>query len=107
MTQNFRFETIDGVTVVTWTNTKVVPEDKDPLYDLVGNGRLLLDLGNVRFLSSNALGILVNFKKKLDAVGGDLRLCCLDPDLLELLLITKLDRLFQIFESQQEALRGF
>jgi len=107
MTQNFRLETIDGVTVVTWTNTKVVPEDKDHLYDLEGSGRLLLDLGNVRFLSSNALGILVNFKKKLDAVGGNLRLCCLAPDLLELLLITKLDRLFEVFDSQQEALRGF
>src|SRR4051812_38734610 len=107
MTQYFRLETIDGVTVATWADTKVVTEAKDPLYDLAGNERMLLDLGSVRFLSSNALAILVSFQKKVDAAGGRLRLCRLDPDLLNLLRITKVDRLFEVFDSRQEALRGF
>src|SRR5947209_1625986 len=72
MTQHFRLETIDGVTVATWTDPKVVPEAKDLLYDLAGDERLLLDLGSVRFLSSNALAILVNFQKKVTAAGGRL-----------------------------------
>jgi anti-sigma B factor antagonist len=107
MTQHFRLETIDGITVATWIGTKVVPEATVPLYALAGDGRLLLDLGNVRFLSSNALGILVSFQKKVDAAGGRLRLCCLDPDLLELLRITKVDRIFEVFDSRQEAIRDF
>jgi anti-sigma B factor antagonist len=107
MTQHFRLEIIDGVTVATWADPKVVSESKDPLYDLAGNERLLLDLGNVRFLSSNALAILVGFQKKVDAAGGRLRLCRLDPDLLDLLRITKVDHLFEFFDSRQEALREF
>jgi anti-sigma B factor antagonist len=72
-----------------------------------GPRRLLLDLSNVRFLSSNALGILVSLKKKVDAAGGRLRLCGLEPDLLELLRITNLDRIFEMYESREEALKDF
>jgi anti-sigma B factor antagonist len=110
MMPHFRLETIDGITVVTFTAAKVVPEMKDPLYGLVGDEGhrwLLLDLSNVRFLSSHALGILVSLKKKVDAAGGRLRLCCLEPDLLELLRITSLDRIFETSESREEALKGF
>src|SRR5512135_1084358 len=73
MTQHFVLETIDGITVVTFSDAKIVPETNDPLYRLVEDERhrrLLLNLSNVRFLSSNALGILVSLKKKVDAAGG-------------------------------------
>ena len=110
MTQHFLLETIDGITVVTFSDAKVVPETNDPLYRLVEDERhtrLLLDLSNVRFLSSNALGILVSLKKKVDAAGGRLRLCGLEPDLLELLRITSPDRIFETYESREDALKGF
>ena len=109
MTQGFRLETISGITVITF-DAKVVPETKDPLYDLVeneGHRRLLLDFSNVHFLSSNALGILVSFKKKVDAAGGRLRLCGLAPDLLELLRLTNMDRIFETYESREDALTDF
>lgn len=110
MTQHFVLETIDGITVVTFSDAKIVPETNDPLYRLVEDERhrrLLLDLSNVRFLSSNALGILVSLKKKVDAAGGRLRLCCLGPDLLELLRITYLDHIFETYESREDALNEF
>jgi anti-sigma B factor antagonist len=107
MTQHVRLETIDGVTVATWTDSKITHEARDALYDLSGNAKLLLDLGNVRFLSSNALAILVSLRKKVEAAGGRLRLCGLDPDLVDLFRITNLDRLFEVFGSRQEALQGF
>jgi anti-sigma B factor antagonist len=110
MTQHFQLETIDGISVVTFSDAKVVPETKDPLYGLVEDERhrrLLLNLSNVRFLSGNALGILVSLKEKVDAAGGRLRLCGLEPDLLELLRITNLDRIFETYESWEDALKGF
>ena len=110
MTQHFLLETIDGITVVTFSDAKVVPETNDPLYRLVEDERhtrLLLDLSNVRFLSSNALGILVSLKKKVEAAGGRLRLCGLEPDLLELLRITYLDHIFETYESREDALNEF
>ena len=109
MTQGFRLETISGITVITF-DAKVVPETKDPLYDLVeneGHRRLLLDFRNVHFLSSNALAILISLKRKVEAAGGRLRLCRLEPDLLDLLRITNLDRIFETSESREDALKDF
>jgi anti-sigma B factor antagonist len=110
MTQHFQLETVDSITIVTFSDTKVVRETNDPLYRLVEgerHGRLLLDLSNVRFLSSNALGFLVSLKEKVDAAGGRLRLCGLGPDLLELLRITSPDRIFETYASREDALKGF
>jgi hypothetical protein len=66
MPRQFRLETSDGMTVVTFSDVKVVPETKDPLYGRVEGEkhmRRLLNLSSDRFLSSNALGILVSLKK--------------------------------------------
>jgi anti-anti-sigma factor len=107
MPQRFRLESLNGTTVVTWTESKIVPEASGSLDQLVGGERLLLDLGEVRFLSSNALALLVSLKKRVEAAGGRLRLCGLDPDLIALLHLTKLDKLLDVFETRQEALQGF
>ena len=108
-------ETIDGVTVVSFVDTKIVTEENiqevgDQLYQLVdveGKHRLLLNFGNVQYLSSAALGKLINLKKKINAVNGQLKLCCIHPDLLEVFRITRLDQVFQIYPEEQTALDKF
>lgn len=74
MTQHFRLETIDGITAVIFGAAKFVPETKVPPDGPVEDEghRMLLDLSNVRFLTSNAPGILVALKKKVDVSGCDL-----------------------------------
>lgn len=108
-------ETIDGVTVVSFIDTKIVTEDNilevgDQLYQLVdveGKRQLLLNFGNVQYLSSAALGKLINLKKKVGAVKGKLKLCCIHPDLLEVFRITRLDQVFEIYPEEQQALNKF
>jgi len=108
-------ETIDGVTVVSFIDTKIVTEDNilevgDQLYQLVdveGKKNLLLNFGNVQYLSSAALGKLINLKKKVGAVKGKLKLCCIHPDLLEVFRITRLDQVFEIYAQEQTALDKF
>jgi anti-sigma B factor antagonist len=108
-------ETIDGVTVVSFIDTKIVTEDNilevgDQLYHLVdveGKRQLLLNFGNVQYLSSAALGKLINLKKKVGAVKGKLKLCCIHPDLLEVFRITRLDQVFEIYPEEQAALNKF
>ena len=105
-------ETIDGVTVVSFIDTKIVTEENiqevgDQLYQLVdveGKRQLLLNFGNVQYLSSAALGKLINLKKKVGAVKGKLKLCCIHPDLLEVFRITRLDQVFEISPDEQAAL---
>src|SRR5215208_195993 len=113
--RHLRLENIDGVTVVSFVDTKIVTEENiqevgDQLYSLVedeGHKQLLLNFGNVQYLSSAALGKLINLKKKVGAVKGKLKLCCIHPDLLEVFRITRLDQVFEIYPEEQAGLDKF
>jgi anti-sigma B factor antagonist len=107
---HFRIEVVDGVTVVRLAGPKLVVEASEPLSSLVDEGghrRLLLDFAEVRFLSSVALGVLITLKHRVDAAGGQLKLCRLAPDLLELFRLTRMQELFAIHGDDREALARF
>jgi len=50
---------------------------------------------------------LIHVHKRLAESGGELRLADIDPRLYEVFAITHLDRLFRIFERQDEAIASF
>jgi anti-sigma B factor antagonist len=108
-------EDIGDVTVVHFSDRKIVDAQLiqnigDELNSLVeGDGRrkVLLNFGNVEYLSSTALGILISLNKKLKAFGGRLILCDIDPRIYEVFKITKLDRLLTIQQEEQVALQAF
>jgi anti-sigma B factor antagonist len=61
-----------------------------------GGEQIILDFAETNYLSSATLGELVRLKKRVIAVGAELRLCGIHPDLRELFEITRLDRVFRI-----------
>src|SRR5205809_7518190 len=81
-------EDIGGVTVVSFTDKKILDEQNiqiigEQLFSLVdeqGKKKLLLNFGNVEYMSSAALGKLVTLYKKTQAAGGKLVLCNIHPD---------------------------
>ena len=67
---------------------------------------MVLDFGKVKYLSSQAIGIILTLNKKLSggSAGGDnLVLCGVGPQLMQLLKITRLDRILTIKNTQKEA----
>jgi len=108
-------EHIGDVTVVNFVDRKILDEQNiqiigDQLFGLVeteGLRKLLLNFGNVEYLSSAALGKLITLNKKLQAVGGRLILCNIDPQIYEVFEITKLDKFFNIQKEEQTALQAF
>lgn len=69
-------------------------------------GRLLLDFTPVEFLSSQAIGIVVGLHKKVAKIaGGKLVLCGVGPQLMQLLKITRLDRMLKVAKNRQEAIK--
>jgi anti-sigma B factor antagonist len=110
-----RIDDVDGVTVVSFVDSRivdemVVKEIGEQLYDLVdveGQKKLLLNFGNVQFCASIMLGKLVNLKKKVSAARGELKLCCLYPDLLYIFKLTQLDKVLEIYSEEQAALDKF
>ncbi len=72
-----------------------------------GSHRLVLDFKKVEFISSQAIGILVATHKRLAQLkDAKLALCCMSEKLLQLLKITRLDRVFTIRNSREEAIRA-
>ncbi len=69
--------------------------------------KLLLDFSNVDHLSSAALGMLINVNNKIKQQNGQLRLAAIKPQIMEVFVITKLNRLFKISATRQEAMGTF
>ena len=108
-------EDIGDVTVINFVDRKILDEQNiqvigEQLFKLVdddGRRKLLLNFGNVEYLSSAALGKLITLNKKVQTAGGRLILCNIDPQILEVFEITKLDKFFNIQKEEQTALQAF
>ncbi len=72
-----------------------------------GVTKIVFDFSNVDHLSSSALGMLITIKKRLDNVGGTMKLCNIQPQIFQVFKITRLDKLFEIYDTATEALTGF
>ena len=108
-------EDIGDVTVVNFVDKKILDEQNiqvigEQLFSLVdelGRRKILLNFGNVEFLSSAALGKLITLNRKLQSAGGKLILCNIDAQIYEVFEITKLNKLFVIHKDEQGALQAF
>jgi anti-sigma B factor antagonist len=69
--------------------------------------KILLDFKNVDHLSSAALGMLINVNQKVKNQSGELRLVNIKPQIYEVFVITKLNKLFRILPSREEGLASF
>lgn len=103
------------VTVVCLTDRKILVEQHiqvvgEELLNLAkdsGQKKLLLNFRNVEYMSSAVLGMLVTLNKNIQAAGGKLVLCNIDPQIREVFAITKLDKLFVIRDDEKDALQTF
>ena len=69
-----------------------------------GHDRIVLDLSGVDFVDSSGLGAMVSCLKRIGD-KGDLVLFGLRDKVMSLFRLTRMDRVFQIFPSQEEAIR--
>ena len=69
--------------------------------------RVVLSFLGVKHLTSLVLGQLIQVHKRLAESGGEIRLADIDPQIYEVFAITHLDRLFKIYEREDEALASF
>ena len=72
-----------------------------------GDRKFLIDFARTGYIDSSGLGVLVSLSKKIRDEGGDLRLAGLNEDLKTLFELTKLDTLFAITDSADQALAAF
>ena len=89
------------------TNIQEIGTEIADVVDRSPNPKLLIVFENVEHLSSAALGMLITINSKIRQKGGQLRLSNIDPHILEVFAITRLNNLFQIFEQAEEAVESF
>jgi len=103
----------EGITILDLKGKLVVGESctqlREAINDQVAQGdkQLLLDLSGVDYIDSTGLGSMVICYTTLQKTGGTMKLVNLNRRNLELMLLTKLSTIFQIFAEEQEAVNSF
>jgi anti-anti-sigma factor len=69
--------------------------------------RVLLNLNKVTFITSATIEVLLRTKRKVSSEGGQVKLCCLAPFILDVLQRLHLDSIFEIHASEADGLSSF
>jgi anti-sigma B factor antagonist len=69
-----------------------------------GYTTIVVDLGELTYVSSMGLGVLVKIARQLRDKGGELRICCLTGLVRQLFEITRLNLVFPPHDSVESAL---
>jgi anti-sigma B factor antagonist len=82
---------------------------RDKVRELATSGRkqILLNLADVNYIDSSGIGELVSSFTTISAAGGSLKLLNLTKRVQDLLQITKLYTVFEIFDDEAAAIRSF
>jgi len=76
-----------------------------PLIESSESINLVLDFSNVKFLTSAVLGLLIRISRRIYESQGQLKLCGINPRILEIFRITRLERVFDIHPDRYDAIR--
>ena len=69
--------------------------------------KVLVDFSRVSYIDSSGLATLIEMFRSLKKIGGRMRFSGMDPKVRNIFEIVKLHRLFEIFDTQDIALKDF
>lgn len=103
------------VTVVNFQNATVLDSANiealgQSLLDLVqkqDTKQMILDFSAVKFMSSQAIGVLIQLKKATDAVKGVIVIVGIRPELFKVFKLTNLHKVFKFHDELDKALADF
>lgn len=103
-----RHGTCSVIAVFGEVDVASVPRLREQLHSLVAEGqnRIVVNLDGVGFLDSTGLGVLVGALKRVRAHGGSLGLVCNQPQILKVFEVTRLTRVFDLYETVEQAIDG-
>lgn len=99
---------VDNALIVTpldeRLDARVATDFKEQMAELIASGhtKIILDLSRVEFIDSSGLGAIVSSLKRMGG-RGDLVVCGLQDTILTMFRLTRMDRVFQIFDDEQQA----
>jgi anti-sigma B factor antagonist len=105
-------KTKDGILVVDCSGRIVFGEESSLLREtvkkaLLENNRIVLNLGDISYIDSGGLGTLVALRTSAQNAGGTIKLTNLTKRVGDLLQVTKLLTVFDVYDSEAEAIESF
>lgn len=103
----------EGITILDISGRLVVGEAVAALREKIrelaeaGTAKIILNLENVDYIDSTGLGGLVISYNTVGHAGGSLKLLNLSRRNIELLILTKLTTVFELFDDEQDAVNSF
>ena len=81
----------------------------EKIRDLLESGRtkILVDMSEVNWMNSSGLGILIGGLTTVRSSGGEMKFVHLSNKIRELLRITKLEGVFDLYDNEDEAVGSF
>ena len=108
---NYHFENVGNVLKVSLDGRLVAScseEFKNAMFERLRDAkRVLMDLQKMAHIDSSGLGALVSILQWINSNGGSLKLCCLQARPKIVFDITKVYRVFDIYETEAEAVAAF
>lgn len=91
------------------TSIYMANDFKDLIFRAIDEGEkfLVVDFSKCDFVDSTFLGVLVVSYKKLLPIGGDIHLVINNPNVIASLEMTRMNKIFKVFSSVQEAFQNF
>lgn len=104
--------TVDGILVVDCHGRIVFGEEsamlRDTLRKLIAeNQRIVMNLGGVNYIDSGGLGTLVSLYTTARNAGGSIKLANLTQRVDDLLQVTKLVTIFEVYDNEEDAIQSF
>ena len=105
----------DGVTLIEFVdrnildeaNIQAINEEITGEIEKTSTPKILISFSNVDHLSSAALGALITINNKIKEKSGELHLANIDPQIYEVFMITRLNKLFNIHDTTEDARGAF
>jgi anti-sigma B factor antagonist len=70
-------------------------------------GKFVFDLGGLQFIDSSGLGAILSCLRRLNADGGDLKLCGMSKPVRALFELVRMHKIFDIYGTKEEAIKAF
>ena len=110
---SFNFNNTNDILIVTINEQRATVEISGKLKEELlakieeGNQNIIVDLSSSDFVDSSFLGALVAGLKKATMKSGDLKIVGLQAPVRAMFELTRLYRIFDIFDTKEEALNSF
>jgi anti-sigma B factor antagonist len=113
MSMKVAIRQVDGITILDLSGRITLGEGSITLRDSVrdvlakGSKKILLNLGQITYIDSSGIGELVSAFTSVKNGGGELKLLNLTQKVHDLLQITKLYTVFDVWDNEASAITAF